>query len=82
MTTGPSAESTSESGPVAGNPEVHILTAREVSVPIVTTAPREVTPEFLKLRSDFLAGKELSREAMGELMKSAEGGGNGNCNIC
>jgi len=70
---------------VAGNEEVHILTAREVSVPIVTRTPQDVPPELLRLRSDFLSGKQLSREDMGELLRMSTetgGGGNGNCNIC
>jgi hypothetical protein len=67
---------------VAGNPEVHILTAREVSVPIVTRGPQEVSPRLLKLRSDFLAGKELSSDELGELINTAAEPSNGNCNIC
>lgn len=69
----------------ANVPEVHILQAKDVSIPIVPSAPPDLPPEILKLRSDFLAGKKLSPEDMGSLLRqTAEtgGGGNGNCNIC
>jgi hypothetical protein len=68
--------------------QVRLLEAREVSIPIAVThggTASEPPPEVMKLRADFLAGKELSRDQMGELMRqSAEtsGAGNGNCNIC
>lgn len=64
------------------NPEIQILTAKDVSVPVFRT-DFDVSPEIIKLRSDFLAGRELSREDIGKMLRaSAEGGGNGNCNIC
>jgi hypothetical protein len=80
-TGGPSVGQSSSSG----NSEVQILTAREVSVPIFPTAQQDMPDEVLRIRSDFLAGRQISREDMGELLRmSAEsgGGGNGNCNIC
>lgn len=70
-------------------PKVRLLEAREVSIPIAVTPAgggEEMPPEIMRLRADFLAGKELSREQMGELMRQAAessgGGGNSNCNIC
>jgi len=76
---------TTGGGSGGGSSEGHILTAREVSIPIIPTPAQDVSPELLRLRSDFLAGKQLSREDMGELLRmSAESGGgsNTNCGIC
>jgi len=70
--------------------EVQILTAKEVSIPIfppkTDEAAATAAPEVMKLRADFLAGKQLSREELGTMMaqavESGSGSGNGNCNIC
>jgi hypothetical protein len=67
--------------------EVQILTAKEVSIPIFPPKTDEMAPEVMQLRADFLAGKQLSREDLGNMMAQAVesgsgGGGNGNCNIC
>jgi hypothetical protein len=84
--TGPSAGGTSAGGS-AETPEFQILTAREVSVPFAVTRQPEVSPEVLRIRSDFLAGKDLPREDIERLIASAEPRPdgtptNGNCGVC
>ena len=67
-------------------PEVQVLQAREVSVPIGAVRPSpSFSPELLKLRSDFLAGEVLSADDLRRVMvATAEdtAPSNGNCNIC
>jgi hypothetical protein len=72
----------------AGDVEVQIIQAREVSVPVsaVRTGPSpSFSSELLKLRSDFLAGETLSAEDLTRVMvATAEDTAptNGNCNLC
>lgn len=81
---------TSSAEPAGNPPTVQILQAKEVSIPIAVSAggvsTSEMPPEVMQLRADFLAGRQLSRDQIGELMRqtteSGGGGGNGNCNIC
>ncbi len=83
--TDPTAGSPAADSPTTGSPEVHILQAKEVSIPILAGPPPPPNlPELLRIRSDFMAGRQLSRDDMGALLRTAEtgGGGNGNCNIC
>ena len=65
-------------------PIVGILRATDVSIPLAASNNRELPEEIQRLRTEFLRGKELSREDLSRLvMSGAEGGGgNGNCNIC
>jgi hypothetical protein len=79
--TGPSAGGTSAGGS-AETPEFQILTAREVSVPIAVTRQPEVSPELLRIRSDFLAGQDVPREDLARLIRQSAEGGNGNCGVC
>jgi len=69
----------------------NVIRAKDVSVPISTGVtgfagiPGEFPEDLLKIRADFLEGKEVSRRDLTRLMlRSAEGGGggNGNCNLC
>ena len=63
--------------------DIEIIKARDIQVPV---RPVEdfLTPELLKARSAFLAGRDISRDDLARLViASAEGGGgNGNCNVC
>ena len=61
--------------------DVQILKARDVAVPMVPTAPG-VSPEILRLRSEFLAGRKLSPDELRDIVLASDEGGNGNCNIC
>lgn len=61
--------------------EIQILRASDVELPL-TAARGVATADILRIRSDFLAGKKLTREDLEQLVAGAEGGGNGNCGIC
>lgn len=65
---------------------VQVLRASDVSIPIYppTLAAEMISPELMKLRTDFLAGKEISPQGLRMMVRASEGGGtsNGNCGIC
>lgn len=67
-------------------PSVQILRASDVSIPIYPPTPSAemISPELLKVRSDFLDGKEVPLEGLRMMLRASEGGGthNGNCGIC
>ena len=54
-------------------PEVRLLHVRDLAIPIAVgqEAGEEMSPDLMRLQADFFAGKELSREEMGELMQLA-----------
>jgi hypothetical protein len=64
-----------------GDKGFQILRASNVEVPLTAAQPA-FDPEVLKLRSDFLAGRELSPDDLRRVVQEAAEGGNGNCNIC
>lgn len=64
---------------------IQILRASNVEVPVGPQTPTPISPEILRIRADFIAGKELASEDIRRLMLSrAEGGGttNTNCGLC
>jgi hypothetical protein len=67
--------------PTPKTPDVQVLRAKDVEIPLVGS--REgFSPEVLKLRADFIAGKKLAAEDLNRLVLESAEGGNGNCNIC
>jgi hypothetical protein len=75
----------STGGPTAS--EVQFLHAREISVPIggATGPSPSFSPELVKLRADFLAGRDISADDLNRLMvATAEdtAPANANCYIC
>jgi hypothetical protein len=69
-------------GAAAGN-SIQVLRASQVEVPMAPSQPLPMSPEFIRIRADFIAGKELSPADLRRIMiRAAEGGGNGNCGLC
>ena len=60
--------------------DAKILKAQYVEIPMAPQDP--LPPEILRLRSDFLAGRELSPMDLKRIILASDEGGNGNCNIC
>jgi len=61
--------------------DFQVLRVKEMEVPLVPQPGPG--PEVLRLRSEFLAGKNLSAADLKRIIiASDEGGGNGNCYGC
>ena len=80
------SETTRTTAEASGSSVIQVLTARNVSIPIQTLPPAPDLPDdLLKIRTEFLAGNDVSREDLTRLLRSSESGGgttNGNCGIC
>lgn len=64
---------------------IKFIRAADVSVPLIDNPVIDESPEMVKLREAFFAGKDLKRDELERLVASGAeggGGGNGNCNIC